>query len=234
MKKTVIIVILILLAVMIIVFYTLNTLNLAESAKKRTYDEIIERLTEEKQASDKALAELQVEQQKSDKDKDILKSQLCKNAAYEMFYGEWEVTDHIYVDPTPFRGIHYSEYEVEEQKASILKGISTKTIQFTQKNIVINGNEMIENIRYKYSIFPATDNYHLHFEMTLKDIGLTKAEGNYFVYVEVETASDESFGVSSFFVKDENTLIVYRGHYCVEYTRISYDGGSEEPVIISG
>ena len=95
-------------------------------------------------------------------------------------------------------------------------------------------NTVIDNIKYKYRLFPADDDYNLHFTMTLKDIGLTEAEGNYFAFVAVEAPSGKSFWGSQFFIKDKNTLIMLKGSYCIEYRRISYKGGSERPVIISG
>jgi hypothetical protein len=156
------------------------------------------------------------------------------NLSYELFYGEWEASDRIYIDPVPINGVHYSDSEVKETADTILKNIKTQKIQFTSNCIVINGNEIRENIDYKFRIFPSDDNYKIHFTMTLKDIGLTEAEGNYYVFVETKTEDDSVFEGSSFFIKDENTLVVYRGYYCIEYTRVSFDGGSSKPVIIPG
>ena len=163
-----------------------------------------------------------------------LKSNIHKNMSYEMFYGEWEATNHIYVDPVPVRGINYDQNMLRERAESIYEGIRETRIQFTQENVIINGNEMVDNITYKFTIFPADDNYALHFTMTLKDIGLIEAESNYYVFVEVESKELQSFWGSNFFIKDQNTLIMLGDGYCVEYTRISYDGGSEEAVIITG
>jgi len=156
------------------------------------------------------------------------------NLSYELFYGEWEASNRIYIDPVPINGVHYSDSEVKETEDTIFKNIKTNKIQFTSNCIVINGNEIKENIDYNFRIFPSDDNYKIHFTMTLKDIGLTEAEGNYYVFVETKTEDSSVFEGSRFFIKDENTLIVYRGYYCVEYTRVSFDGGSSEPVIIPG
>ena len=156
------------------------------------------------------------------------------NLSYELFYGEWETSGRIYMDPVPVNGVHYSDSETKDTEDAIFKNIKTRKIQFTSNRIVINGNEIKENIDYKFRIFPSDDNYKIHFTMTLKDIGLTEAEGNYYVFVETKTEDGSVFEGSRFFIKDENTLIVYRGYYCIEYTRVSFDGGSSEPVIISG
>lgn len=160
--------------------------------------------------------------------------ELDKSSSYEIFYGEWEVSDRIYIDPVPIRGVQYDETMLKERSESILKDISVKEIKFTDETAVINRDKVIDNIRYKLIIIPADDNYKLHFTMTLKDIGLLETEANYFVFVKVESRDIYSFWGNSFFIKNKNTIIMLGDGYCVEYNRTSYDGGSEEVVIIGG
>lgn len=168
--------------------------------------------TEERQESDRAHVE-------------------WKNSYYELFYGEWEATEKIYIDPIPVRGAPYED--IEEAKKYYIENLEVEKIQFTPDKMIINENDVREDLQYDITVFPARDNYYLHFTMTLEDIGLTEEQGKYYAYVEVkEMVSGGKF--IRFFIKDENTIILYYRTYCVEYTRTSYEGGSQEPVIISG
>jgi hypothetical protein len=166
---------------------------------------------------------------------DQLKAQVYMNPGYEMFYGEWAATSRVYVDPSPLRGIYYTEEEREAIAEGIFsEGLETKTIQYTRENIVINEDTVIDNIKYICRIFPADDSYRIGWNLSssMEEIGLT--EGNYFVFVEVNSEADRSFEGHKFLIKDKNTLIVYRDSYYIEYARTSYEGGSEEPALIIG
>ena len=82
-------------------------------------------------------------------------------------------------------------------------------------------------------VFPAGIDYHIHFTMTLKDIGLTEDGAGYYLFVWAE--SGKSNKIMEFFIKDAATIIAcYDGFYCVEYTKVSEDGNSSEIVIITG
>lgn len=156
-----------------------------------------------------------------------------KNPYYELFYGEWEATGNIYVDSVLVNGICYSEKEVEEAKEYYNEHLEAKTIQFAQNKMIVNGTDVRDNIYYDMTTFPARNDYQLYFTMKLEDIGLTEEVGKYYTYVEVEEESEDSYYIS-FFIKDENTIIVFHQNYCVEYRRTSYEGGSQEPIIIIG
>lgn len=67
--------------------------------------------------------------------------------------------------------------------------------------------------------------------MKLQDIGNTEEAGKYYALVVVKGEEKENI---TFFVKDENTIIVYKNSYCIEYRRISYEGGNQELAIILG
>lgn len=110
-------------------------------------------------------------------------------------------------------------------------------IQFTQEEIVISGEEKWVNVRYGIRIFAAMDDYEIYDTITLADIGLTEAEGSYYIYVEAEWTEKDKLGTDHayqlrFFIKDENSLVFCQEDYCVEYRRISYDGGSEDHFVI--
>lgn len=149
-----------------------------------------------------------------------------------LFYGEWEATDTVYIDPMPVQGISYDEQELEEQKNYLIENNDKRKIQFTRETIAYNDDGGLKPVTYKIIVFPARDDYHLHFNLTLQDIGLTEQAGNYYVYVEAETEEDSD--TVTFFIKDDDTLLVYEGFYVMEYRRVSYEGGCEEPVVILG
>lgn len=153
-----------------------------------------------------------------------------ENAFYQMFYGEWEITECVYLDKIPVRGVEYTEEEILEASQEILTG-AWKKIQFTRDRIVIDDNQIWEMVRYNIIIFPADNDYMLHFTMQLQDIGITEEAGEYYALVEVNGGEKENI---TFFVKDEDTIIVYKNSYCIEYRRISFEGGSQEPAIILG
>lgn len=165
---------------------------------------------------------------------EIYESQIYNNPRYTLFYGEWEVTEFIYADSVPVNGIKYTESELQKVKSNFLKDNKIKKIKFTPDNIIINGSEKINNIIYNVVIFPANDSYKIHFTMTLKDIGLTENKSSYYVFVKMVTKNDFLLEANSFFIKDDNTIILYKDSYCIEYTRISYDEGSSNPVILPG
>ena len=159
-----------------------------------------------------------------------LEDEKTENAFYQMFYGEWEVTECVYLDKIPVRGVEYTEEEMLEASQEILAG-AWKKIQFTRDRIVIDDNQTWEMVRYNIIIFPADNDYMLHFTMQMQDIGITEEAGKYYVLVEVNGGEKENI---TFFVKDEDTIIVYKNSYCIEYRRISFEGGSQEPIIVSG
>ena len=159
-----------------------------------------------------------------------LEDEKTENAFYQMFYGEWEITECVYLDKIPVSGVEYTEEEMLEASQEVLAG-AWKKIQFTRERIVIDDNQTWETVRYNIVIFPADDDYMLHFTMQLQDIGITEEAGKYYVLVEVNGGEKENI---TFFVKDEDTIIVYKNSYCIEYRRISFEGGSQEPAIILG
>lgn len=173
-----------------------------------------------------------------------------KNPWYAMFYGEWEPTDIVYVDRLPLQGVQGGGFLTEEERENLKVEFAgrekekTHKIKFAQDQIVVNDNDIFENVRYDMTIFPAMDNYLIHFTMTLADIGLTEENGSYYIFVEVdgdkgaksqaeEWNPDDSI-LLYFFIKDENTIIVFHGSWCIEYKRVSYEGGNESPAIIKG
>lgn len=165
---------------------------------------------------------------------DLYEPRPAKNPLYTLFYGEWEVTDRVYVDPMPTKDSYYhTDAEIESAKEFYRDSNRLTTIQFAPDFVVVNG-DTVTDIRYDCEIFPANDDYRIHFTMTLKDIGLSEEQGSYFAFVEVDSAPGVLTGFREFFVKDVDTLIFYWGAYCIEYKRVSYEGGSEEPSFING
>lgn len=173
-----------------------------------------------------------------------------KNPWYAMFYGEWEPTDIVYVDSLPLQGVQGGGFLTEEERENLKVEFAgrekekTHKIEFAQDQIVVNDNDIFENVRYDMTIFPAMDDYLIHFTMTLADIGLTEENGSYYIFIEADGVKnakslDEEWNPDNsillyFFIKDENTIIVFHGSWCIEYKRVSYEGGDENPVIIIG
>ncbi len=178
------------------------------------------------------------------------REQCWKNPSETMFYGEWEPTDIVYVDRLPLHGVQgggeLTKDEQENLKAEFARREKEKIqkIKFEQDQIVVNDNNVFENVRYDMTIFPAMDDYLIHFTMTLADIGLTEENGNYYIFIEADgdknvKSLDEEWSPDNsiliyFFVKDENTIIAFHGSWCIEYKRVSYEGGNERPAIIKG
>jgi hypothetical protein len=189
---------------------------------------------------DNALSDTEIEELKSriqalERELFLLERKYYKNRFYQMFYGEWEATGNIVADPIPVRGVLYDDNEHQEWLEFLSEEIKGNSIQFTQDSIVINDEKTINNIKYNYTIFPATDDYWLHFTLTLEDIGITELAGNYYILVEADSKEDRHFHGSRFFIKDRNTLIITPDNIeYFEYTRVSYEGGSEEVVIFVG
>lgn len=159
-----------------------------------------------------------------------LENEEVGNAFYQMFYGEWEITECVYLDKIPVRGVEYTEEEILEVSQEILAD-AWKKIQFTRDKIVIDNSQTWEMVRYNIIIFPADNDYMLHFTMKLQDIGITEEGGKYYVLVKAEGGERRNI---TFFVKDEDTIIVYESSYCIEYRRISFEGGNQEPAVIVG
>lgn len=173
-----------------------------------------------------------------------------KNPWYAMFYGEWEATNIVYVDPLPLQGVQGGGFLTEEEQEEVKIEFAGRMkeeipkIKFAQDQIIVNDKRVIEQVRYNVIAFPAMDDYLIHFTMTLADIGLTEENGDYYVFVEAsgyenKKITNEEWGLghslaARFFVKDENTLIFYEGSWCIEFKRLSYEGGDENPVIIIG
>lgn len=157
-----------------------------------------------------------------------------KNYPYELFYGEWEITDVIYVDPMVVNGTYLSEEEINFFKEEKYAGQDERKIKFAENELVINETEVWRKIDYRVIIIPNEEDYELYHTMTLGDLGLTKDKADYYSYVEVLYGNSNEQALH-FFIKDENTIILYwLGSYAIEYKRISYDGGSEKPIIILG
>lgn len=158
---------------------------------------------------------------------------ILENEVNQMFYGEWEVTDCIYVDMVPVNGVEYTEEEIQKVKENILEK-AWKEIQFIQSGVVIDDSEKWENVKYNMVVFPSDDDYKIHFTMQLADIGLTENDGKYYLFVEVQNDDGLVEDVICFFVKSQNEIIVYKGSYCILYERKSYEGGNPEIVVIKG
>lgn len=159
-------------------------------------------------------------------------SYFSKNPSYELFYGEWEISEIVYVDPVPTRGTEYTEQELEDSKSYYYNNTEIRKIQFMPDTIVVNGSKNYDEIIYDYIVFPADIDYHIHFTMTSKDIGLTEDVSDYYLFIKA--ISGKSNIIITFFIKDPTTIIAYYGFYCVEYNKISDDGNASEISIIVG
>lgn len=159
-----------------------------------------------------------------------------RNAYYEMFYGEWQMTENIYVSPSPVRGIYYSSEEINERIKEILKKEDLiNNVKFTSKEVILNNTKKIKDIYYENIIFSENKDYEIIQGQgtTLKDIGLD--EGKYYVFVRLKSEEYSLLQGQGFFIKDKNTLIMHTEYGCyIEYKRITYDGGLEVPVLIEG
>ena len=79
-----------------------------------------------------------------------LEDEKTENAFYQMFYGEWEITECVYLDKIPVSGVEYTEEEMLEASQEVLAG-AWKKIQFTRERIVIDDNQTWETVRYNIS-----------------------------------------------------------------------------------
>lgn len=61
-----------------------------------------------------------------------------KNPSYELFYGEWQISEVLYIDPLPMRGTEYTDQEVADVKSYYYDNTEIRKIQFTSDEIVIN------------------------------------------------------------------------------------------------
>lgn len=76
-----------------------------------------------------------------------LENEEAENAFYQIFYGEWEITECVYLDIIPVRGVEYTEEEIWEVSQEILAG-AWKKIQFTKDKIVFDDNQTWEMVKY--------------------------------------------------------------------------------------
>ncbi len=136
-----------------------------------------------------------------------------------LYYGSWEITDKVFIEKEPVRGLIYSEEELQEREKEILEK-EVRTLEFTRFSVRYDHDSPKEILRYQYMLFPAQESYQLHFNMMLKDIGILQENADYFACIQLE---DEEEQVLKFILKDRDTLILYRDTYFLEYKRVSGD-----------
>lgn len=151
-----------------------------------------------------------------------------KNPVDALFYGEWELTDVIYVNPILAPGIPpFTEKEAEEFGKEYIQGIREEgvvKVQFLQNAIMINGEKKYDCI-YEIIIFPSREYQRINYNMLLSEMGMTEEAGRYYAFVTAdwdEEGENKYDSVLYFYIKDENTLLMNYSSCCVEYRRTSY------------
>lgn len=153
--------------------------------------------------------------------------------AIELFYGEWEVTDMVYVNPMIAHDVPpYTPEEMEIVGEEFVREIHENGIEkicFLQDAVIVNG-EKREDVIYEIVIFSSREYQWINDNMLLSEMGVAKDAGRYYAYVTADWVDMENDGSSSvlhFYIKDKDTLIVNYNSYCVEYQRNSCESGKD-------
>ena len=113
---------------------------------------------------------------------------------YQLFYGEWEVTNFI-------RGSRVGKYEQD---------IIGEVVTFNQKTIATSGGIYMEAPEYMAEIVPMSQ-WHNYCEPGVpnKEALVFDKDAPYFVHVWISNsgADQDNMWIESFYIKDENTLV---------------------------
>lgn len=134
---------------------------------------------------------------------------------YKMFYGKWEITEIISVDP---------RFGVSEAS----KRLIGQTIEYSFDNIKINEKVELENPIFYTALVPTEPDFTLI--ENLPSVGMLGIEGDYFAYVHIGNwfDGDKPFIGTNFFVKDDSTLILIEYNTYFEMKRMTR---IENPII---
>lgn len=157
---------------------------------------------------------------------------------YQMFYGIWQKTDNIYVEPHPMREIYYeTEEEINEAKKKASEIFNYDLIYLRNDSVAFKNDKeqiILEPIYISY-IFPYRSDFEPSYcwapMLTLDDLGLNK--NKYITYTSLcyNAKTDEErdilrthkFGYSydKFYIKDMDTIIFSNDFFYIEYKRSS-------------
>ena len=145
---------------------------------------------------------------------------ITRDFEYKMFYGEWKVTKIVGQPP----GRLYKYYK------EIAENFLNQTVSYTFDSIKINGIEKVKNPEYFIRLIPVTpNNAFINGWPSLDEIGIT---GNYFAFVRVNNADGDS--PTTFYIKDDSTLILFENNAYYELKRLSYIKGAEDRTTYEG
>lgn len=133
-----------------------------------------------------------------------------EDTEYKMFYGEWEVAEVL------------GRHQKEPLEMEIAEELIGNSIAFYREEILIDGIQVVKDPGYHFTIIPVIpDKKYIRYMPSLKEIGIT---GNYFIYVYIYNVFDQTgdlFG-AEFYIKDDQTLVMFYQEVYYELKRISY------------
>ncbi|MHB8131615.1 MAG: hypothetical protein ACYDEX_21750 [Mobilitalea sp.] len=155
----------------------------------------------------------ELQQPNDSEDREPSSFKATRDGGYKMFYGEWEVTKIVGVD------IRYPNYPIDMERAESLIG---RRVSYTYQSFKLEDVEMLKDPIYTIEILPVEKNKSYIGGMpTLEEIGIT---GNYFAFISIHNVNDllGDMDGTEFYVKDDNTLILFERDVYYELKRISY------------
>jgi len=132
---------------------------------------------------------------------------------YKLFYGTWTVNKVIC--GKQIRGITFDIIDVK-------KFIGFK-IKYSNYSIEVNGQKKVDNPNYCIAVVPNQQN--ITYIPGLPSFGELGFTGPYVSFVTANHSEDlinEPFKFTQFYIKDDNTLILFDGGYLYELKRISH------------
>lgn len=136
------------------------------------------------------------------------KNDTSKSKNEELFYGEWVIE----------KTIGYSKagtYSTED-----IKKIVGKKLSFSKEKSSCFGddvsylNNIVENPNYKKSKITPSE-FETNFAISLSSLSINSKD-----ITEIEAVDNKGFSLCTFFIKDDNTLILYGGGNFFELSRV--------------
>lgn len=124
---------------------------------------------------------------------------------YKLFFGEWEVTKII---------AEHQRFGGDENAEDLLGTVFYYNHDIMKKDDLIISNAPI----YRYYVLPASNARFLQGMPLPSEIGIN---GDFWVYIEIKTEDIFQEG-TSFYIKDDETLIFYDNNVFYEVKRKSY------------
>lgn len=127
------------------------------------------------------------------------------DGSYKLYFGEWKVEKIL---------CENERFGADEDAQDLMGSTFYYSVDEVKKDGVIIGN----NPSYKCYIIPKNEYKYLANMATPEELGIS---GDFTVYVHILADEIVTTG-SSFYIKDDNTLILYENNAFYEMKRISY------------